>query len=668
MNLPARISSLSLILLQTLLLTLLGMHTAWAKLDTTETPLEIINKNISTDSAQLNAAPQAFQPQQNAQAKQNFQVQSNQGSISAPKFVTVDQAFAFDFKQNQDQENQTSLVKLHWQVKDGYYLYQEKFEVKANNAQIGEIKIQDGMPHQDEFFGEVHIYTESASIEVPIQSTQDGAELIVSYQGCAKSGFCYPPEKRVIPLTSVAANTSADTAQTNQAASTQTQSNQPTSNKPENNQSIPSNLDAPQERSQDASFASQLSDNWWTPFVFLALGIGLAFTPCVLPMYPILTGIVLGGGRTSAAQAFKLSFIYVQGMALTYTLLGLVVASFGVQFQAALQSPSVLIVLSLVFVLLALSMFGAYQLQLPASIQTKLSEWSNKQQGGNLVGVFVMGAISGLVCSPCTTAPLSGALLYVAQTGDLLTGAIALYALAIGMGIPLILVAVFGNKLLPQAGNWMNIVKVGFGFVLLAAPIFLLERILPSAVSLGLWTALGLIGFGWLFHVQNTQMQKTWRQSLVAIIALLGLFYSMQIGISLVRGADSHASQSKTASQISFTRIKTVADLDKALADAKTAGKPVMLDFYADWCVACKEFEKYTFHTPEVEAVLKDFVLIQADVTQGDDLDTELMSRMKVLGLPTLEFWNGQGEHLPHARIAGFMPADTFLQHIAQNL
>ncbi len=220
---------------------------------------------------------------------------------------------------------------------------------------------------------------------------------------------------------------------------------------------------------QQDSLAANLADNWWTPLLFLALGVGLAFTPCVLPMYPILTSIVLGSGKLSQRRALGLSFVYVQGMALTYTLLGLVVASAGMQFQAAMQHPYVLIGLSVLFVTLALSMFGVYNLQLPSGVQTWLNNLSNKQQGGSSAGVFAMGAISGLVCSPCTTAPLSGALLYVAQSGDLLTGGIALYALAMGMGIPLILVAVFGNKLLPKAGGWMDRVKTLFGFILLAA-------------------------------------------------------------------------------------------------------------------------------------------------------------------------------------------------------
>lgn len=274
-----------------------------------------------------------------------------------------------------------------------------------------------------------------------------------------------------------------------------------------------------------------------------------------------------------------------------------------------------------------------------------------------------MGAISGLVCSPCTTAPLSGALLYVAQSGDLLTGAVALYALAMGMGIPLILVAVFGNKLLPKAGNWMERVKTLFGFVLLAAPIFLLERILPELWSTVLWSALGLAAFGWLYHVKNSLPFGGWKQSLIGIVAILGLLASAQPALNHWFAPSQTAQQVK---QIQFTRIANLSELQSALADAKAQGKPVMLDFYADWCVACKEFEKYTFHAKQVENKLSGFVLLQADVTKNQPQDIELLKALNVLGLPTIEFWNAQGEPVPNARITGFMAEQPFLDHLAQ--
>lgn len=567
-----------------------------------------------------------------------FNSGNNLGLASADnQFVPVDQAFPFHAEQQGRQ------VFLDWQVKQGYYLYQDRISISAENAQLGEIEMLDGQPYHDEFFGDVKIYTEPLFVDVPLLSAAANAKLIIQYQGCAKAGFCYPPETRIIDLQAVASDTGSDNNTAANVAKIETDSPK-----------------APV--AEQDGLANRLADSWWTPLLFLALGVGLAFTPCVLPMYPILTSIVLGRGQLSQQRALILSFIYVQGMALTYTVLGLVVASAGLQFQAAMQHPYVLIGLSTLFVLLALSMFGVYTLQLPSKVQTWLNSLSNKQQGGNSVGVFAMGAISGLVCSPCTTAPLSGALLYVAQSGDLFTGAIALYALAMGMGIPLILVAVFGNKLLPKAGGWMERVKTLFGFILLAAPIFLLERLLSPVWSTALWSVLGIVAFGWLYHCKNSLPFGGWKQSMVGIIAVLGLFASAQPALDVWFKPEQTNLASR--SHVEFIRVNNIAELNLQLSQAKLAGKPVMLDFYADWCVACKEFEKYTFHQQEVAQKLQNFVLLQADVTKNQPQDIELLKAMNVLGLPTIEFWNAQGERVSNARISGFMPADRFLAHL----
>ncbi|MBW3697304.1 protein-disulfide reductase DsbD [Vibrio sp. T187] len=567
-------------------------------------------------------------------------------------FVPVDQAFPFNFYQ------QDNKVLLDWQVKEDYYLYQSRMSFSAENAVVGDVVMEEGQPYQDEFFGKVNIYTQPLFVEVPLSDYQDGAKLIVQYQGCAKAGFCYPPETRVIDLQPFDTNNASATPS---IQTTKAPENKDLEKKVHENTVQPAPTQSAAPVTQETNLADKLGDSWWTPFLFLALGVGLAFTPCVLPMYPILTGIVLGGGKLNQRRALGLSFIYVQGMALTYTLLGLVVASAGMQFQAAMQHPYVLIGLSLLFVALAMSMFGLYSLQLPSSAQTWLNNLSNKQKGGNGAGVFAMGAISGLVCSPCTTAPLSGALLYVAQSGDLVTGGIALYALAMGMGIPLILVAVFGNKLLPKAGSWMDKVKIVFGFILLAAPIFLLERILPELWSTALWSLLGFIAFGWLYHSKNALPFGGWKQSAVGIIAMLGLFASAQPALNYWFTSQA---QQTVQQQVQFTRVNNVQELEEQLALAQKLGKPVMLDFYADWCVACKEFEKYTFHQADVEAKLQGFVLLQADVTRNQPQDIELLSQLKVLGLPTIEFWDGEGNHIPSARVTGFMNAEKFLAHI----
>ncbi|CCM93347.1 Cytochrome c-type biogenesis protein DsbD,protein-disulfide reductase [Klebsiella pneumoniae subsp. pneumoniae ST512-K30BO] len=389
----------------------------------------------------------------------------------------------------------------------------------------------------------------------------------------------------------------------------------------------------------------------------LLIGIGIAFTPCVLPMYPLISGIVLGGKqRLSTARALLLAFIYVQGMALTYTALGLVVAAAGLQFQAALQHPYVLVGLSAVFILLALSMFGLFTLQLPSSLQTRLTLLSNKRQGGSPGGVFAMGAIAGLICSPCTTAPLSAILLYIAQSGNLWLGGGTLYLYALGMGLPLILVTVFGNRLLPKSGPWMSHVKTAFGFVILALPVFLLERIFGDQWGLRLWSMLGVAFFSWAF-ITSLGATRPWMR-LVQIILLAAALVSARPLQDWAFGAPAVEQQAHLA----FTRVSSVAELDQALAQAK--GQPVMLDLYADWCVACKEFEKYTFSSPDVQQALKGTVLLQVDVTKNSPQDVALLRHLQVLGLPTILFFNAEGQEQPERRVTGFMDAAAFSAHL----
>ncbi|WP_413113792.1 protein-disulfide reductase DsbD [Thaumasiovibrio sp. DFM-14] len=555
-------------------------------------------------------------------------------------FVSVDEAFVLNFQQ---QDNQ---LTLNWQILPEHYLYQHAFVVDGNGATITNVVIPDGVPYVDPYFGEVAIYRQFVELNIDLAHIGDNASVLITYQGCADAGLCYPPETRQVPLQSF---TPLQTFNNSTPIETNTEYAIANNDTAAQNSNLHSN---------QLSLAAKLASSAWTPALFFLLGIGLAFTPCVLPMYPILSGIVLGGGKRNQRQALGLALVYVQGMALTYTLLGLVVASAGMQFQAAMQHPYVLIALSLLFVILALAMFGAYTLQLPSSLQTRLNQWSNQQQGGHYLGVFTMGAISGLVCSPCTTAPLSGALLYVAQSGDVVTGGLALYALALGMGLPLIAVAVFGNQLLPRGGDWMERIKVLFGFVLLAVPIFLLERILPTPLIPYLWAILGLTFFGWVYHLK-TRLPLGWRGTLIAIVAILGMFASVQ---PLYH--QWFMPQAKSTQSINFMRITNAEALQQALDSAQQQGKPVMLDFYADWCSACKEFEQYTFHHADVEQQLQHFVLLQADVTRNTTEDFALLNQLDVLGLPTIDFWDSQGNHRKDARITGFLNAERFMQHL----
>ena len=545
------------------------------------------------------------------------------GLFDAPgrsNFTPADQAFVFDFQQNQHDLN------LNWQVKEGYYLYRKQISITPAQAQVGPLQLPAGVAHEDEFYGKSEIYRGQLSVPVAVVQADKGATLTVTYQGCADAGLCYPPETKVIPLSEVKAAAQPAVAP------------------------LPS-----EERSgaKDESGAELPFSALWA----LLIGIGIAFTPCVLPMYPLISGIVLGGKqRLSTGRALLLAFIYVQGMALTYTALGLVVAAAGLQFQAALQHPWVLIGLSAVFILLALSMFGLFSLQLPSSLQTRLTLMSNRQQGGSVGGVFAMGAIAGLICSPCTTAPLSAILLYIAQSGNMWLGGGTLYLYALGMGLPLILFTVFGNRLLPKSGPWMETVKTAFGFVILALPVFLLERVVGDVWGLRLWAMLGVAFFSWAF-ISSLNARTPWIR-LVQILLLAAALVSVRPLQDWAFGAPTAQSQA----HLNFTPVDNVDALHRALAQAE--GKPVMLDLYADWCVACKEFEKYTFSDPQVQNALKETVLLQANVTANSPQDKALLKELNVLGLPTILFFNAQGEEQPAQRVTGFMDAAAFSAHL----
>ncbi|HED6246396.1 TPA: protein-disulfide reductase DsbD [Enterobacter cloacae] len=542
------------------------------------------------------------------------------GLFDAPgrsNFIPADQAFVFDFQQNQHDLN------LTWQVKEGYYLYRKQVSITPAHASVGALQLPAGEWHEDEFYGKSEIYRQHLSVPVTVQQADKGATLTVTYQGCADAGFCYPPETRVVPLSEVKASAA-------------------------NVAPLPAEVKREGEPASDLPFSAL-----WA----LLIGIGIAFTPCVLPMYPLISGIVLGGKqRLSTARALLLAFIYVQGMALTYTALGLVVAAAGLQFQAALQHPYVLIGLSVVFILLALSMFGLFTLQLPSSLQTRLTLLSNRQQGGSAGGVFAMGAIAGLICSPCTTAPLSAILLYIAQSGNMWLGGGTLYLYALGMGLPLILVTVFGNRLLPKSGPWMETVKTAFGFVILALPVFLLERIVGDVWGMRLWAMLGVAFFSWAFIV-SLGAKSAWMR-LVQIVLLAAVLVSVRPLQDWAFGTPVAQNQA----HLNFIQIKNVDDLNQALAQAR--GKPVMLDLYADWCVACKEFEKYIFSDPQVQGALNGTVLLQANVTANNAQDKALLKQLNVLGLPTILFFNQQGEEQPGQRVTGFMDAAAFSAHL----
>lgn len=557
-----------------------------------------------------------------------------------PAFLPVDEAFQFSAAKSENQEN----VIVNWSIAEGYYLYQEKISVKLNQEENASFDVAtfsiSPEDYNDPYFGLMKIFKKPVQAIFKASQSPLKAEDVVeiAYQGCTE-GFCYPPEVKEIKVADLPIAQVANTEQTSEKSTA---------------------LSAQPKAEQDR-LAESLFNSKYAVFGFFLLGLGLAFTPCVLPMLPLLSAIVIGQNqRPNMWRAFALSFVYVQGMALTYTLLGLIVAAIGLPFQVALQHPYVMIGLSIIFVLLALSMFGVFTLQLPSSLQTKLSLLSQQQKAGAFGGVFLMGMIAGLVASPCTSAPLSGALLYVAQSGDLFTGAITLYLLALGMGVPLILITLFGNKILPKSGMWMETVKKLFGFVMLALPAFLISRILPDEWTPRLWAMLGTAFFIW-FAFQMPKNGTGWVFRIFFLVAAMISVKPLQTWVWGESQAPS-AVENKAVSHVEFKKVKSETELQQALAENN---KPlVMLDLYADWCVACKEFEKETFSDPSVQKAFGDMLLLQVDMTKNSEENRALMTKYKVLGLPTILFFNRDGKEIEGGRVNGFMPPVEFLQWI----
>lgn len=543
------------------------------------------------------------------------------------QLLSADQAFVFDFEQKENK------LIVNWQIQPGYYLYQKQIKFLPSHAKLGKYQLPKGKYHEDEFFGKTVVYFNNLVINIPIIRATEQANIEVKYQGCAAAGYCYPPETKIIPLSSVVASKKSLAT---------------------------SKFVQPNANSSAKKATNGKTEQPFSPLWALLFGIGVAFTPCVLPMYPLISGIILGKQRPkSLIKIFWLAFSYVQGMALTYTLLGLIVAAAGLSFQAALQHPYVLIIISVLFILLAFSMFGFYNLQLPSSLQTKLINWSDHQKAGSYFGVFIMGALAGLVCSPCTTAPLSAILLYIAQSGNLLIGGLTLYLYALGMGLPLIGIILFGHRLLPRSGPWMQYVKEAFGFVILALPIFLLERIFGEIWSLRLSSLLITAFCLWVF-ILLLKKHNGWARIGQILFLLLAIIAAqpLQNGvwqISTILRPQSHM-------DLKFKQVKNWQEIKQAISN--NTSKIVMLDFYADWCVACKEFEKYTFSDPKVKSKLDNMLLLQANVTENSAEQKSLLQYLDVYGLPTIIFYDNKGIELPNSRVYGFMNSKMFYQHL----
>jgi thiol:disulfide interchange protein DsbD len=569
-----------------------------------------------------------------------------------------------------------SRLQVQWNIADGTYLYQDKIklELSGEGVQLGEFKLPQPDIKKDSIkpdgtIGDVAVYHERIDLDIPLVRTNTEATEVIltaSYQGCADRGICYPPQKTALPLYLPAASGAATVAAVAPAATGGTKA-----------------APAVEKQSEQDQIAAMIAgqSSWVVVGAFFLIGLGLAFTPCVFPMIPILSGIITGHGQSiTTRKAFMLSLVYVLAMALTYTVAGVFAALAGENLQAMLQNPVAISIFALVFVALAFSMFGFYDLQLPSGLQSKLTEISNKQEGGSLAGAGVMGLLSALIVGPCVAPPLAGALIYIGQTGDAVLGGLALFAMSMGMGAPLIAIGTSAGKLLPRAGGWMDAVKAVFGVVMLGVAIYLLERVISPVTAMFLWGTLlvaSAVYMGALSALPegSNGWRKLWK-GLGVVVLIYGALFLVGVaangkntlqplrGIMIGGGAGGAAAQE----HVNFKRIKTIADLDRELAAAKAQGKPVLLDFYADWCVYCIQMERDTFPDPQVQNAMAQLVLLQADVTDNDEADQALQKHIGIPAPPAMIFWGADGLERRHLRLLGFMGPEEFAPHVREAL
>jgi thiol:disulfide interchange protein DsbD len=592
-------------------------------------------------------------------------------------------------------------VAVTFQIADGYYMYRERFKFSAQGAKLGAPQIPPGKVHYDETFAkDVETYRKGLTITIPVE-VNGAFTLLASGQGCSEKGLCYAPQDYKASLTGSgsvplpAATPAATAATAATGASGAGAAGAATAGAAVAGQGAvsfgvdgakaaaaapgvkiytvpkPTATDLPQPAPAAAPATAPANESGRLEAalksgkllvilpLFALLGLGLSFTPCVLPMVPILSSIIVGeGAQSSRSRGLVLSVTYALGMALVYTALGVAAGLAGEGLASALQNPWVLGAFALLMALLSLSMFGFYELQVPAALQSKLSTVSNRQSSGKLAGVFVMGAISALIVGPCVAAPLAAALVYISQSRDVIIGGSALFAMAVGMSVPLILVGVSAGALLPKAGMWMDSVKRFFGVLMLAVGWWLVSPVLPGAVQMMGWAAL-FVGYGMYLLLNSGQWVA---KSVGVIVAVLGV--SQLVGV-VSGGRDplaplAHLTGAKAAHEapLAFQRIKTVQQLDAVLA--QTGGKTAMLDFYADWCVSCKEMEKLTFVDPQVRAKLANSVLLQVDVTANDADDKAMLKRFGLFGPPGIILFDKTGKEIANARVIGFQDAAKF--------
>ena len=573
-------------------------------------------------------------------------------------------------------------VFVRFEIAPGYYLYRDRLKAAAEGASVDAAVLGAGERKDDPNFGTVHVFHDQLDTELRVAA--DGPyTLVIGYQGCADMGLCYPPMEKAWRIDPAAGSaerldevpgdlgelpTVADlpTAEDGATASAATSASAPTEAAPSPAQGA----------SETDRITQQLQSGNLVAIVlgFLVLGLLLALTPCVFPMIPILSGIIAGQGEhITTRKAFVLSLVYVLAMAITYTIAGVLAGIFGANLQAAFQNPWILGGFAAIFVALALSMFGFYELQLPSSIQSRIMQAQNRQQGGTLTGVAVMGFLSALIVGPCMAPPLAGALIYIGQTGDAVLGGLALFALSIGMGLPLIAVGTLGGKFMPKAGTWMNVTKAVFGVLLLGVAIWMLERVLPTSVALLLWSLLIITSAVYMGALEPIREGASNWMRLWKSFGLVLLFWGAMLLIGVAAGGKGTALQplaglslgsgGQTA-ELTFRQVDNEAELDEALAQAKAAGQPVMLDFYADWCAACKELEHKTFTDQRVIQALGGFLVLQADVTDNTAEHKALLKRFGLFGPPGIIFWDATGERVRQHWVVGYQSPEEFLPHV----
>ena len=577
---------------------------------------------------------------------------SNLTGSTQPDFLAPDEAFGLDVI-----ARDAHTLQANFSVTPSYYLYRDKitFSSKDSAIRVTAVNLPKGEIKHDPNFGDTEVFHQSFQALVTLDRSNDvvnDVTLNAVYQGCSEEGLCYPPITKVLHV-------NLPSAATGQLAP------------PMLTEAAPPPSQAPMSEGSQIARLFKGGNFWLIVSFFFGAGLLLALTPCVFPMIPILSGIIVGRGhKITHMHAFILSLAYVLGMAITYAAAGVAAGYSGNLISNALQTPWVLGSFAALFVLLSLSMFGLYELQLPTALQSKLSETSNRLHGGHLGGVFVMGALSAIIMGPCVAAPLAGALLYIGQTHDAVLGGVALFVMALGMGAPLLLIGTSAGVLLPKAGAWMESVKQFFGVMLVALAIWIIQPLLPISVQMLLWAALLIFSAIYLKALDALPHNSSgWHKLLKGI----GLF-ALLLGVAYLIGGLSGArdilrplgsigrAEAETSTTLQFYRVKDIADLDQRIAQAQGRGQLVMLDFYADWCISCKEMERFTFSDDSVRAKLKTVLLLQADVTANSEADQALLKRYGLFGPPGILFFGKQGPELVDFRVTGYQNASQFLK------